>query len=163
MYRAEFFRYVKNRFRIEDDIIFDIYQESFIALYDNIKDGKLSTLTSSLKTYLFRIGINKLYKYLEKETKIELVKGLDLYNFEGLECEDADIEMHNELDKILNELGEPCNTVLSLFYWKQKSMKEIAIRMNYTSEQVAKNRKSLCLKTLKEKFENLKLSQILKN
>lgn len=152
MYRDQFSNYFKKEFRMEEDIIFDIYQESFIALYDNIKDGRLNTLTSSLKTYLFRIGINKTLRYLEKEKSISRLEDLNTYSFEDIEPNDSE-EAYSKLDKILDELQEPCNTVLKLFYWKKKSMKEIAAKMNYRNEQVAKNRKSLCLKQLKERFE----------
>lgn len=52
--------------------------------------------------------------------------------------------------QVVKEMGDPCKTVLNLYYWQRKSMREIAILMNYQNEQVAKNRKSKCMKTLKE-------------
>lgn len=158
-YLREFAIYIKKRFDIDEDTIFDIYQETFISLYENIQNKKLNTLTSSIKTYIFSIGIRKTYKYLEKEKpfdKIEMYDHLYYGDDESTEWE----EIQRIAYQTVKNMQEPCNTVLTLFYWKGNSMKEIAARMNYKNEMVAKNRKSLCLKTVKElikqKIERLK-------
>ena len=66
-----------------------------------------------------------------------------------------DDSLNDEMLKIVNqmieEMGDPCKKVLSLFYHERNSMREIAGKMNYSCEQVAKNRKNICFKTLKEK------------
>ncbi len=41
-----------------DDISAEVYQKAFTILYFNIKDGKITELTSSLKTYLYAIAKN---------------------------------------------------------------------------------------------------------
>jgi len=144
---------MKKRYAVDEDVISDIYQESFIALYDNIKEGRLNHLTSSLKTYLFRVGINRICKYQEKGKNMERFEKYDIHTFEDYPVDEW-IEMQEKVYEIVNKLEEPCNTVLSLFYWKHKNMQEIAGIMNYKNEQVAKNRKSLCLKTLKGILKN---------
>jgi len=57
-------------FSAPDEDITDIYQDTMISLYENVKNGKLETLTSSLKTYLFAIGRFKIYKQMERNKKI---------------------------------------------------------------------------------------------
>ena len=52
---------------------------------------------------------------------------------------------------ILDTLKDKCKEVLLL--WSQKySMKEIAGELNYSNEQVVRNKKNHCMKELKEKF-----------
>ena len=51
---------------------------------------------------------------------------------------------------ILDTLKDKCKEVLLL--WSQKySMKEIAGELNYSNEQVVRNKKNHCMKELKEK------------
>lgn len=149
-YRKEFFLYTKKRFNLDDDIIYDIYQESFIALYDNIKEGRLTNLTGLLKTYLFRICLNKLSRYREKEKYIVKYEVPEIYEFE-----DSWTEIQEKVWEAVNELEDPCYTILSLYYWEDKSMTEIATITNYKNAQNVRNRKSLCFKILKEKLRKI--------
>ena len=50
----------------------EIYNDSFMALCENISSGKLQTLTCSLQTYINQIGRNKSVSYLRS-------KGEDLH------------------------------------------------------------------------------------
>lgn len=50
---------------------------------------------------------------------------------------------------MVQQMQEPCNTVLTLYYWEQRTMEEIARKMNYSGAQVAKNRKLICMRKLK--------------
>ena len=61
-YRKEFLGYIRMSFKGDEDTIFDLYQDSCVALYNNIRTNRLSAfnLTVKLKTYLFTIGRNKL-------------------------------------------------------------------------------------------------------
>ena len=47
----------------------DVFQESFIILYQNIIDGKLDNITSSLSTYFNAICRNKAYELLRSSGK----------------------------------------------------------------------------------------------
>src|SRR5690554_3551915 len=67
-YKKEFFLYA-SRFSITEEDIVDIYQDSVVVLYENIKSGKLTTFTSSVKTYLFAIGKYKIYDRLKLKLK----------------------------------------------------------------------------------------------
>ena len=59
--------YLRKSFSVLDDDLSDIYQESSVALFVNIRDGKLTNLTSSLSTYFLRICINQTLKFLTNE------------------------------------------------------------------------------------------------
>ena len=49
---------------------------------------------------------------------------------------------------LFEKLGEKCNQILTYFYYNNYSMKEILERMDYGNEQVLRNKKYKCLKTL---------------
>ena len=49
MYRSEFIGYIRKSYKGDDDVIFDLYQDSCVALYDNIRIGKLSALNLNVK------------------------------------------------------------------------------------------------------------------
>ncbi|MFN0013966.1 MAG: RNA polymerase sigma factor [Saprospiraceae bacterium] len=59
------------------------------------------------------------------------------------------------LDALLTHLGEPCKTVLTMFYLEDRSMREIAEKMGWTNEQTAKNKKNDCYKKLRDLTKNL--------
>ena len=61
------------------------------------------------------------------------------------------IEVNEEKEamlKLLSHLGEDCQKVLLYFYYERIKMKEIANRMNFANDQVARNKKVKCLKKL---------------
>ena len=60
-YRREFFKFA-NRYETDQSTLEDIFQDALIALYENAQNGKLDTIKSSLKTYLFSIGKFMLFK-----------------------------------------------------------------------------------------------------
>ena len=55
---------------------------------------------------------------------------------------------------LLSRIGEPCKTVLQLFYFQDYSMDSIATEMGYKSEQIAAKRKFICLQQLRTMMSN---------
>ena len=55
-----------------------------------------------------------------------------------------------DLMKVMDQLGENCKKILLLFYYENKSMKEIVTELPYENEQVVRNKKSKCLKKLEQ-------------
>lgn len=58
-------------------------------------------------------------------------------------------ERTDKVAGLLNTIGEPCKTVLTLYYFKEYSMESIAHEMDYKSEQIAAKRKFICLQQLR--------------
>jgi DNA-directed RNA polymerase specialized sigma24 family protein len=50
----------------------------------------------------------------------------------------------------LERLGEPCKTLLLLFYWEERSMTEIAIELGFANADTAKSKKYQCKKALEK-------------
>ena len=70
-YRDEFTHWAIKHYSIDDDIAAETYQQTMITLYYNVQENKLTTLKSSLKTYLFAIGKNLLREHYKSANRIE--------------------------------------------------------------------------------------------
>lgn len=149
MYREQFIAFVTNCFGCGAAVAADIYQESFLALFQNLKEGRIAPQSASLKTYLFQIGR---FKALNLSRKRRNCPEVGLYGIGDVEAAPSEVQVR--LGEIAREevaaMQEPCSSVLSLYYWERMGMAEIARRMNYKNERIAINRKSLCLKKLRE-------------
>jgi DNA-directed RNA polymerase specialized sigma24 family protein len=60
------------------------------------------------------------------------------------------------MEQSLNNLGEPCRSLLKAYYLEMKSMVEIAGDFGYTNADNAKNQKYKCLMRLKKIFSQYK-------
>ena len=132
----------------------DIYQEGVIVLYNKIKSGDFE-LTSKLKTYLYSVCRRLWLKRLaEKDRHTGNVS-----DFEDVLSVDEEVEEHSrtelEFDNMkasLEQLGEPCATIIQDFYIHSMSMQEICEKFGYTNTDNAKTQKYKCLQRLKKLF-----------
>jgi len=140
----------------EDDAK-DIYQEAIIVLYNKVKAGDFE-LSSKLKTYIYSI-CRRLW--LKRLTQLNRYGG-DVRDFEeflpGSDVEEVDEERNDKdlqfkkMESALQQLGEPCKTIMEDFYIKNRSMQDICERFGYTNADNAKTQKYKCLQRLKKLF-----------
>lgn len=145
LYRGEFAAFARRCYSLDEAAAAEIYQESFIALYENIRRGKLTRLSVSLKTYLFRIARNKILNARRDAAG----KNEELREAFPETGNDEWTARQEIVYRTVQEMQEPCNSVLTLYYWERRSMEEIARKLNYAGAQVAKNRKLACMRKLK--------------
>lgn len=129
----------------------DIYQDSIIALYENVRQGKLEGLKSSLKTYLYAIGKYKILARLKNSSAStsELMVEPLADGPEPLETSDTE-ERQQKLQRAYEQLGPRCREILRRFYYEAQKLEEIREAMDYPSRDTVKAQKSRCLKQLKE-------------
>ena len=76
--------------------------------------------------------------------------------FHGVEEEIIDFEDRENsfllMKKALENLGEPCRSILEDFYIKDLNMEDIRLKFGYTNSDNAKNQKYKCLQRLKKIF-----------
>ncbi|MEM7106735.1 MAG: sigma-70 family RNA polymerase sigma factor [Bacteroidota bacterium] len=150
-YRSEFIHWCVAHYNTDEAGAADLFQDTIIIFYQNIRNSVLTELSSSLKTYLFAIGKNLALKKLRKETRM-------VVNDEVLELNAASInfDVFEESDKkrvvakLMDELGEPCRSILNLFYFHRFTMDAIADRLGYKNENVVKSQKLRCFHTLRK-------------
>ena len=151
--RLPFLNFAKKYELPKADVI-DVYQDAIIALRDNVVLGKIETLNSSLRTYLFSIGkfmiFKKINEYksteaLTKDVKV-ISKEIQFFDFnsKGIDPKQQRVNL------CLGQLGEKCQQVLKLFYYDGLTLEEIQQHLGYDNYNVVKSQKSRCLKSLKD-------------
>ncbi|MFK8103869.1 MAG: RNA polymerase sigma factor [Saprospiraceae bacterium] len=128
----------------------DVFQDGLIYLYKLVRQNREKTIRN-IEAYFFTICRNLWLKELKRRKK-----SVDLEESHHLEATDdlildkmMDKEKKNILMELMNTLGDSCQKILIYYYFEKLSMKEIAQQMNLANDQVAKNKKSNCLKQLR--------------
>jgi len=133
----------------------DVYQETIIVLYENVQKPGFE-LNCQLQTFIFSIARRLWLKQLRnnghtlrlKEEEEEDVVDVSEELSDHLKKE-SDIE---KMNACMEELGEPCKTLLKDFYVYKLSMEEISEKFGYTNADNAKTQKYKCLQRLKRNF-----------
>ena len=134
----------------------DVFQEAVMVLYTKVSQGDFE-LTSKLKTFLYAVSRRIWLKQLTRGNSRYQMDDLSKVS-DTLVAEDA-IEEHEQLeakfqhmDEALQNLGEPCKTILEDFYLQNKSMQDICDKFGYTNTDNVKTQKYKCLQRLKKIF-----------
>ena len=137
----------------------DVYQEAFVAMWRNVKEGKFTEDSSSnIGGYLFQIAKYKWLDHLRSaQYKNTTFINRDIEFVESLTEEDeARNKKINRIMEAVDQLGEKCQILLKLFYFEKKSFREIA-EIVEMDEASARNAKYRCQEQLR------KLTQIIPN
>ncbi|GAB5476435.1 MAG: hypothetical protein Mars2KO_45340 [Maribacter sp.] len=157
--RDKFLNFAR-RYHLSDEENIDIYQDAYIIFHDNVMSGKIKELTSSISTYLFSIGkylifdrMRKNKKTVNSEYNLEIVRD-DESVIETLDFDTGELTPEQTLlRKHFATLGKQCQELLTLFYYRGYTIKEIMEAVDYNSENVVKAAKSRCMKTLRERIQ----------
>jgi RNA polymerase sigma factor (sigma-70 family) len=52
------------------------------------------------------------------------------------------------VQKAIEQMGNPCRDLLLLFYWEERSMEEIAMKLGFANADTVKSKKYQCKKSL---------------
>jgi RNA polymerase sigma factor (sigma-70 family) len=155
LYRSHFSylqHYILNNQGSEDDAA-DIFQEVMISFMHIVQQEKFRG-ESSIRTFLYTLNRNLWLNELKRRGRaLKREK-----NFGELHAAAEQGALHHmeqrqsagQLMAIMEQLGESCKSILTQFYYEQRSMKEIVTTLHYENEQVVRNKKSKCLKKLGE-------------
>jgi RNA polymerase sigma factor (sigma-70 family) len=144
----------------------DIFQETVMILIDKVKSGQFRG-DSSIKTFMMAIARNLWLQEMRSRNRRDARE--TKYGYGGPETEEAEMRLFSkENNKMMNvvfeAVGDVCTKILVGFYYEELSMKTLLEKFNYESEQVLRNRKSKCMKKLKDLFtDKPDLTQQLKN
>jgi RNA polymerase sigma factor (sigma-70 family) len=152
-YRKEYINWIRRFANCGADDACEYYQGTILIFYENVMNGKLTELQSSLKTYLFGIGKNLVMHQYRKNVRGERVKAEFILqthladSSQELIAEDNDLAM---IHRCFERIGDPCHRLLELFYFHQKSMEEICQELGYKNPETAKNQKYKCMERLRK-------------
>ena len=146
----------------------DFFQETLVVFINVVRQGKFRG-DSSIKTFLYSIMRNLWLNELKRRNKA-LIRETTHYEQSEKEANNVyEAVQENEITKqiltFFDRLGKNCKKILVMYYYQEMSMEDIALAMNYESEQIARNTKYKCRKrltaildsnpALKEAFRNL--------
>jgi len=129
----------------------DLLQEAIIVLWQKARANSFE-LRSKLSTYLMAIAKNKWMAERRKmyhQSREEMPDNYKDDNPGGLDIL-VDNEKLDIVHRALNEISEICKKLLTLFYFEEKSMEEIAGVMQFANPNVAKAKKYQCKKALEK-------------
>lgn len=143
----------------------NLYQDTFLAIHENLLHGSIREDTS-WSSYIITIGFNLANKLMRK-------KGITVSIDEGYgEENDSPSKTARTVDNLLKTLQddetplfqnldaqallgeelkhtpEPCQSIVRLFYYKAKSMADIADELDYKNATTVKSKKNQCMKDL---------------
>lgn len=136
----------------------DLYQKSVLAVTERLvkkgagyfRNGLPAYLFSVMK-YMFFFEMKNKNKYASVSLDDEHVKEVQDEMIDFLQEPDEEVLL---LKSNLNDLDKKSYELLRLFYYEGKSMKEIAQKLGYSTEQVAKSTKYRILVKLRKKMNN---------
>ncbi|MDF9797963.1 RNA polymerase sigma factor (sigma-70 family) [Catalinimonas alkaloidigena] len=155
-YRKPFARWVMKKYHCDEDNAIELYQLAFTTFYDQVMSDKLKFITASLKTYIFGIGKNKFYQQERENRRFD-------HNIDEMKVHDngeASQQNHEKenqfiaIEKAMQKLGNPCKSILYLYYYEGRSMDEIAKKLDYKNADTAKNQKCKCMCRLRKMLDN---------
>lgn len=167
--REKTIAFLSKSYSLSQDECEDVFQESFIILYNNIKEGKLASLTSSVSTYFMAICKNKTMELLRNKSRY-ISASFEISDENNLRFSDEKVDTILSFDtndsatieekealvrKIVRNLPSPCDELLWGFYRDGLPMKELAKKFNYSSENAVKVTKHRCCEKFRNKFHEI--------
>lgn len=141
--------YIQKNNGSEEDAA-DIFQDAIVVFYEKVRLNQFK-LSSSIRTYIYSVCKHLWLNKLRAQKKVISLNDesknitVDPLSFSIL----GSNERNDYLMKLMESLGKDCKRILVSYYYDRLKMKEIAEKMNFANDQVAKNKKSSCLKKLK--------------
>lgn len=165
----------KGLFFVGEEDSKDIFQNTLLTLLEKIEshsiyveDGILKgnqgkPFTSSLTTYFMSIAQLKYKEWVRKHpigVFVDLEAGkksadkLDYSLYKELLY--GDNPMLPIIADCISKMSERCNQILTLFYYKEKSLDEILVELpSYKSKDALKTEKYKCMRNLRESANNI--------
>ena len=133
----------------------DMLQESLIVLWERVRTGRFE-YTAKLSTFIFSTARNIWMRRLAHQRR-EVTGALEPSGVPGddeptLERMAAEEESQG-VQAAMEVIGEPCRTLLLLFYWEELSLDDIARRMGFANANTVKSKKYQCKKALRALLE----------
>jgi RNA polymerase sigma factor (sigma-70 family) len=133
----------------------DLFQDGILILYEKLLQKDFLP-QCSLKTYLYAICRNQWLKRLRDEKVFMIQDSVDLLENIPDITEDKETAQpgDQELAQVLQQLKEPCISLITEFYYQRMNLEQIAEKHHYASPNVAKQIKFRCLERLRKSLDN---------
>jgi RNA polymerase sigma factor (sigma-70 family) len=134
----------------------DMLQEALVILWQRVRSGRFEHV-AKLDTFIFATVKNLWLRHLARKRRE--VRGA--LNPDDVALDDpsslerlVENEQSAAIGRALERLGEPCRTLLLLFYWEERSMADIATALGFANADTVKSKKYQCKKALRQMLEH---------
>ena len=130
----------------------DLLQEAVVVIWERVRAETFEN-SARLSTFIYATVQNMWRRRLarsKRETLTEFTSMNDPEDPISFFDELAESELAKQIATALTKLGEPCKTLLMLFYWEECSMEEIAKRLKFANADTVKSKKYQCKKAMEE-------------
>ena len=148
--RKKFFSWAQQRFNVNNQDLEDVWQETILIFFENVKNGRLLILKSKLSTYLFSIGKIILLNNHKKAIRTTFV---DMFpEEEDVLMDELEIERNNEVsvETAMELLGGECKKILISKFYMSSTIDMIKVEFGMKNNNVVSASISRCLKRLKD-------------
>ena len=128
----------------------DMLQEALIILWERVRSGRFE-YAAKLDTFVYATVKNMWMRRLfRKRREVAASPNPDESPSDARSALEEMVsgEESRIVRDAVDELGEPCRTLLLLFYWEELSMEDIATRLGFANAETAKSKKYQCKKAL---------------
>ncbi|MBS1635059.1 MAG: sigma-70 family RNA polymerase sigma factor [Bacteroidetes bacterium] len=135
----------------------DIFQEGLIIFCRKALSEDF-VLSSRIDTYLYGVCRYLWLDELKKKNKMPLQETNTGHIASETPEYEADVHEDQHVktaQQAVARLGEKCRALLELFYFKKRSLKEIAQELGFSSEKTAKNQKYRCIEKARGYYHEL--------
>jgi RNA polymerase sigma factor (sigma-70 family) len=135
----------------------DVLQESIIVLWQQVCSGTFK-LTSKIGTYLMGVAKNKWREQLRRHKNVSHLESNGDVPIEGTSAMDNLLtqEKIHQIRQALNSISPLCKKLLTLFYFEERSLEDIARILEFANTDVAKSKKYQCKKALEETIKKVR-------
>lgn len=170
-----FDEYYRSVFFVKDEHKKEIFQESFITLWEKIEKGSIYVDEGVLKgkdgipfkgkltTYFMSIAKLKYLEWVRSrrttqslEENEQSLDELDMGAYKDLLYDEDDHVMLTIIADCVGHMSERCNQILTMFYYEEKTLDDIMIALpTFESKNALKTAKYKCLENLRKSAQDI--------
>ncbi|MBC7387648.1 MAG: sigma-70 family RNA polymerase sigma factor [Opitutaceae bacterium] len=141
----------------------DIFQDCVIALYNTVKLEKYDE-SKEVEGFLYHVARNLWINRIKKKNRQTPIQNTEYHADEDTPLAGmVNQEKQKAIQGLMENIGSPCKELLKLVMYDKLSMKEVAIKMGYAGETVAKSTHYNCKQKLAASiYANKNLLSLLK-
>jgi RNA polymerase sigma factor (sigma-70 family) len=134
----------------------DIFHDAIIKLIVKIRNNELP-IETDFNAYLFTMAKNLWIIKAKRDQKIQYmddIKDSTLYSNTQEDYTSVQNETSVAMESVLTSIGEKCKELLTLTFYMNFSLKEAALKLGISNEEVAKTNQYRCKKKMFEVIKN---------
>jgi RNA polymerase sigma factor (sigma-70 family) len=130
----------------------DVLQEALIVLWERVRNGSFE-YQAKLSTFIYATAKNIWFRRLARNRR-EIVSAAETFEIAAKDADPLEELEENErilaVQQAMEKLGNPCRDLLLLYYWEDRSMEEIALKLGFANSDTVKSKKYQCKKALEK-------------